>query len=148
MLATALSGGDGVILWVGLESLDGEMMNVLRRSMDQIRVLRPFIGEAERGAGARIDAKVRDLRTVTVNGREIEVGSENSRIPVRDWQWSGPAGKMLALINYDREQGHDVRLTDGGVASARALLGPEPKPEDDALVIELGPGEMSVVVWE
>ncbi len=148
MLATALSGGDGVILWVGIESLDGEIMNTLRASMEQIRLLRPFIDGAERGSGATIEAQVRDLRTVTVGERRIEVGSENSRIPVRDWQWRGPRGRMVALINYDRESAHQVRLTGEGIANAKALLGPEPAVDGDALVIELGPGELSVVTWE
>lgn len=147
MLATALSGGDGVILWVGIESLDGEMMNVLRESMEQIRVLRPFIDGAERGAGADIEAKVRNLRTVTVDGLEIEVGSENSRIPVRQWQWSGPEGKMIALLNYDREMSHEVRLSAPGIAGAEALLGPRPVTDGDALVIDIAAGEMSVVTW-
>lgn len=148
MMATALSGGDGLILWVGLESLDGEMMNVLRRSMEQIRVLRPYIGDAERGAGATVDAKVRDVRAVSVDGRKIEVGSENPLIPVRDWQWNGPKGKMVALLNYDREQSHEVRLTAEGIAAAKALLGPQPQADGDALVVKLGAGEMSVVTWK
>lgn len=148
MLATALSGADGVILWVGIESLDGEIMNALRRSMEQIRLLRPLIDGAERGAGVTVEAQVRDVRTVTVGDRRIEVGSENSRIPVRDWQWSGPRGRMLALINYDREQSHEVRLSAPGIAGAEALLGPAPEADDDALVIDLEPGELSVVVWE
>ncbi len=148
MLATALSGGDGVILWVGLESLDGEMMNVLRRSMEQIRTIRPYIDGAERGAGVTVDARVRDVRTVTVNGEEIEVGSENSRIPVRNWQWSGQKGKMAALINYDRELSHTVRLTGEGIARAETLIGPDPSIEDNALVLNLAPGQLSVVTWQ
>ena len=102
---------------------------------------------AERGAGAEIEAKVRNVRTVTVDDREIEVGSENSRIPVRQWQWSGPEGKMLAVINYDREQSHEVHVTAEGITNAEALLGPEVTPDGDALVIDLGPGEMSAVTW-
>ncbi|MGM0494829.1 MAG: hypothetical protein ACQER1_17990, partial [Armatimonadota bacterium] len=147
MLATALSGGDGVILWVGLESLDGEMMNVLRESMEQIRVIRPFIDGAERGAGATIGAKVRDVRTVTVDGREIEVGAENSQIPVRDWQWSGAEGRMVTLINYDREAGHRASISADGIENATAILGPAPVADGDALVVDLGPGEMSVLTW-
>jgi hypothetical protein len=147
MLATALSGGDGVILWVGIESLDGETMNVLRRSMEQIRVLRPFIDGAERGAGAEVEATVRDVRIVTVDGRQIEVGSENSRIPVRQWQWSGPEGKMLAVINYDREQNHEVHVTGDGIEGAEPLLGPEAAADGDTMVIDLGPGAISAVTW-
>lgn len=148
MMATALSGGDGVILWVGIESLDGEIMNSLRHSMEQIRVLRPYIDGAERGAGVTIAAEVRNLRTVTVGDREIEVGSENSQIPVRDWQWSGPRGRMLALINYDREASHLVRIEAPGIEGAQALLGPAGAMEGDALVIDLAPGELAAVAWE
>jgi len=147
MLATALSGGDGVILWVGIESLDGEMMNVLRESMEQIRQIRPWITGAERGADVTFNAKVRDVRTITVDGREIEVGSENSRIPVRDWQWSGPKGRMVALINYDREVSHAVEMSGPGLTAAEAMLGPAPAVEGNALTVDLEPGEMSVLTW-
>jgi hypothetical protein len=148
MLATALSGGDGVIIWVGLESLDGEMMTVLRRSMEQIRLLRPWIDGAERGAGATITPQVRDVRTVAVNGRQIEVGSENSRIPVREWQWNGAKGKMLALLNYDRESSYAVTVSAPGIDGAQALIGPEPRADaGDRLTLDLTAGELSVLTW-
>ncbi|MFW6438065.1 MAG: hypothetical protein ACOCZ7_03530, partial [Armatimonadota bacterium] len=147
MLATALSGGDGVIIWVGIESLDGEMMNVLRESMEQIRQIRPYIAGAERGADVALEARVRDVRTVTVDGREIEVGSENSRIPVRNWQWSGPQGRMVALINYDRENGHAVAMTGPEIPEAESILGPAPVVEGDGVTVDLGPGEMCVLAW-
>jgi hypothetical protein len=148
MLATALSGADGAILWVGIESLDGEITNVLRQSMEQIRLLRPFIAGAEVGAGVAIEPQVRDLRVVNVGDRRIEVGSENSLIPVRDWQWSGPRGRMLALINYDRAQSHEVRLSAPDMSAPRVLFGPAPTADGEALVIDLGPGELAAVAWE
>lgn len=147
MMTTALSGGDGLILWVGIESLDGEMMNVLRRSMEQIRVLRPYIDGARRGAGAIIEAQVPDVRLVTAGDREIEVGAVNSLIPVRDWQWRGRQGRMLALLNYDREIRHTVRVAAEDISDAQAVLGPQPDVIDGEIVIELEPGELSALAW-
>ncbi|MEA3400742.1 MAG: hypothetical protein U9R79_05785 [Armatimonadota bacterium] len=147
MLATALSGGRGAILWVGIESLDGEIMNALRRSMEQIQVLEPYILGAERGAGATIEPELRETRTVTVNGQEIQVSPENSRTPVRSWQWRGAQGRLIGLINYDREQPHAVRISAEGIEGARALFGPEPQRANGAATLELAPGEFAAVAW-
>ncbi len=147
LLATALSGGDGVILWVGLESLDGEIMNALRLSMEQIRVLRRYIAGAERGAGVTIAAELARPRTVMVDGREIVVAAENTLQPVRDWQWRGPDGRMIALINYDREQPHSVRLVGEGIAEAHPLFGPAPEAMADGALLRLAPGEFAALAW-
>ncbi|MGC9318117.1 MAG: hypothetical protein ACP5KN_08790 [Armatimonadota bacterium] len=147
MLATALSGGRGAILWVGIESLDGEIMNALRRSMEQIRVLEPYILGAERGAGATIEAELRDIRTVTVNGEEIEVSAENSRTPVRSWQWRGARGRLVGMINYDREQPHAVRISAEDIEAAQALFGPQPQGADGAIALELEPGQFAALTW-
>ncbi len=147
MLATALSGGDGVILWVGIESLDAEIMNALRSSMEQIRVLRRFVAGAERGAGVTVGAEVAKARTVTVDGREIVVAGENTLQPVRDWQWRGPNGRMIALTNYDREQPHTVRLVGEGIAEAQPLFGPAPEVADGDVVLQLAPGEFAALTW-
>jgi len=147
MLTTALSGGDGVILWVGIESLDAEIMNALRVSMEEIRVLRQYIADAERGAGVTVDPELADTRAVTVDGREIMVAGENTRQPVRDWQWRGPAGRMIGLINYDLEQAHAVRLSGEGIAGATPVFGPAPRPTDAGIVLELAPGEFAALAW-
>lgn len=147
LLATALSGGDGVILWVGMESLDGEIMNALRVSMEQIRALRRYIAGAERGAGVTIAAELAGRRTVAVNGREIVVASENTLQPVRDWQWRGPAGRMIALLNYDREQARTVRLAGEDIAEAQSLFGPAPGTDGDGAVLTLAPGAFAALSW-
>lgn len=147
LLATALSGGDGVILWVGMESLDGELMNALRLAMEQIRVLRPYIAGAQRGAGVTVQPKLTASRTVLVDGREIIVAAENTRQPVREWQWRGPNGRLIALINYDRERAHSVRLGGEGITSARPLLGSAPTVVGGEVLLELGPGAFAALTW-
>jgi hypothetical protein len=147
MLATALSGGDGAILWVGIESLDGEYMNALRRSLEEIRQLQPSIVRGERLEDVTLTPEFGQVRKVSVNGEELAVSPENSLSPVRWWAWRSQFGHLLGLINYDSEEAHKVRVGAEGIGEARALFGPAPAGDGDEVVIKLEPYEFAGLTW-
>ena len=147
MLATALSGGNGAILWVGIESLDAEYMNALRQSLEEIRVLQRYIVGGERDGEIAVTPRLASTRTVKVNGKELTVSPEGSLPPVRSWAWKSEGGHLLALINYDSRSAHSVGLAAPGIARARALFGPSPRVDGDGVVIELQPYEFAAVTW-
>ena len=86
MLATALSGGDGAVLWVGIESLDGEIMNALRRSMNEIRELQRYITGGERLTDLATEIEPGAVRQVVIGERTIEMPSDNALAPVMVWE--------------------------------------------------------------
>jgi hypothetical protein len=147
MLATALSGGRGAVLWVGIEALDGEYMNALRRSLDEIRKLQPYIIGGARATDATVTPVLERTRVVRVNGKTISVSPEGTTSPVKSWAWKSPAGRLVAVINYDREQSHKVQLSAPGLAAARPLFGPAPTPAGEDIALKLDPGEAAVVTW-
>jgi hypothetical protein len=147
MLATALSGGRGAVLWVGIEALDGEYMNALRRSLEEIRKLQAYIIGGARAADVTVAQVLERTRAVRVNGKTITVSPEGTTSPVKSWAWKSPAGRLVAVINYDREQSHKVQLSAPGIAPAKPLFGPAPTPAGVDLVIELRPNEVSALTW-
>ena len=86
-------------------------------------------------------------RTVKVNGKELTVSREGSLSPVRSWAWRSERGHLLALINYDPEGAHAVRLAAPDIARARAVFGPSPRVDADGVVIELKPYEFAALTW-
>ena len=145
MLATALSGGRGAILWVGVESLDGEYMNALRQSLEEIRLLQPFIIGGRRATEIAVTPHADRVRTITVDGREIALPASDSRHAVRGWTWASSRGRLAGVINYDKAFRHQARIA--GASGARALFGPKPKALGPDAVVTLGPYEAAVVVW-
>jgi len=145
MLATALSGGRGAILWVGIESLDGEYMNALRRSLNEIRQLQKFIVDGERAGDAAVTPFSSRQRTIDVDGRQLVIPDRNSRPAIRSWTWRSPEGTLAAIINYDKESAHGVRIQ--GAANARPLLGPKPARTGADAVVEVGPYQVVAIVW-
>jgi len=147
MLATALSGGDGAVLWVGIESLDAQIMNALRRSMNEIRELQRCIVGGERLEGLAPEVEPARVRTVMVGDEAIEMPSENTDAPVMVWGWRSEAGHMAALINYDPDQPRSLRLSAPGIAAAKPLFGASPRPDGDAVVIEVPPRGIAAFLW-
>jgi hypothetical protein len=147
MLATAFSGGRGAVLWVGIESLDGEYMNALRRSLEEIRGLQGYIIGGSRAEDISVSPVLGRTRTVKVNGKELSVSAEGTASSVRSWSWRSPRGRLLGLINYDRDRGHSMRLSCLGIAKAKALLGPAPAPSGGEVVIQLAPYEAAALTW-
>ncbi len=145
LLATALSGGRGAILWVGIESLDGEYMNALRRSLDEIRILQRFIVGGTRAGDVQAAPYSPQSRAIEVDGREIVIPKSNSAPAVRTWAWRSQAGTLVAAINYDQAHRHMVRIA--GAARARGLLGPAPKRVGNDAVITLRPRAMAAIAW-
>ena len=145
MLATALSGGRGAILWVGIESLDGEYLSALRRSLGEIRELQKFVVDARRAPDLEAKPYSPQSRTIRVDGRDIVIPKANSAPVVRTWAWRGPAGTLVGMINYDQADTHQVRIA--GAASARALMGPAPAAVGRDAVVTLAPYQAAAVVW-
>ena len=143
MLVTALSGGRGAILWVGIESLDGEYLNALRQSLQEIHLFQPYIL-----AGTRVPAAVNPhagkSRTITVDGREIEVSDSNTLTPIRSWAWETSESVLTAAVNYDTENEHRIRID--GAANAAPLLGPAPAAFGADAVLTLPPHAVSVLL--
>ena len=147
MLATALSGGDGAVLWVGIESLDGEVMNALRRSMQEIAQVQPYIFGGQRRDDVVAKPAATSVRTVVVGDRQIEMPSANSEAPIMLWAWESDAGRLVATISYDATTAHTLRVSGPGIASARSLLGPAVEPDGDAVKLHLEPGGVAALVW-
>ena len=145
MLATALSGGRGAILWVGIESLDGEYLNALRRSLEEIRVLQEYSVGGTRAADLEVTSYSAQSRTITVDGRDIVVPQSDSRFAVRSWAWRSRKGTLVAVINYDKANAHCVRVP--GAAKAKALMGPPPRARQDDAVLTVPPYGFVALRW-
>lgn len=147
MLATALSGGQGAILWVGMESLDGEYLAALRRSMEEIRQLEPYIAGGTRRADVGVALTASGEREVRVGDRVLTVTAQNTVSPVRSWAWESGRGTMVGLINYDTELARTVTLTGDGIGVVTSLLGPAPERLAGGVSVRLAPGEFGMLVW-
>jgi hypothetical protein len=147
LLATALSGGRGAVLWVGIEALDAEYMNALRQGLEEIRELQRYVVAGERAKEVEIAPLFEHVRTVKVDGKEFSVTRESTVSSVRWWVWKSSGGCLAALINYDRQAGHKMRLSAPGIGQVKTLFGPAPKALDDGWVVELGPYEASAFTW-
>ncbi|MBT4818205.1 MAG: hypothetical protein HON70_21030 [Lentisphaerae bacterium] len=146
LLATALSGGQGAVLWVGIESLDGEYMNALRRGMEEIRTLEPFmLGGSRRNELCGLPDAGR-VRTVKVGAKLLKVPTRNSVSPIRSWGWESERGELLAFINYDEEAPRVMRLGASDADEPRVLFGPVPQREGESLRLTLQPGEFAALV--
>lgn len=146
LLATALSGGHGAVLWVGMESLDGEIMNALRRSMNEIRTLERYIVGAERLSELTPEVQPAATRPVRVGERTIDMPRENSEAPVMAWGWRSATGRLVAVINYGSAP-RSVRLAVPGIANAQALFGPAPQPQGEAVLMETPAQELTACTW-
>lgn len=147
MLATALSGARGAFLWVGIEALDGQYLQALRQSMEEIRLLEPYILDGTRDSEVRVEASPGRSRLVRVGDKEIRVTEENPVTAVRTWTWRSSRGRLLGLINYDRETAHQVGVLAEGVTEAKTLYGPAPKVAEKRFLIELAPYQAAAYVW-
>ncbi len=147
MLATALSGGHGAILWVGIESLDGQLMNALRQSMGEIRELQRYIVGGTRLGDLVPEVVPGAIREIVIHGRALQIPVDNVQSPVMVWGWKSGEGHLAALINYDETMPHTVRLQAPGIEAAKSLNGPAPKPEADGVTIEMAPHEFAAFTW-
>ena len=145
MLATALSGGRGAILWVGIESLDGQYLNALRQSLEEIGRLQPFIVGAQRAPQIGVTSHSASSRTIEVDGRSIVLPLSDSQFAVRSWAWKSSKGNLAAVINYDKGNAHHVRVQ--GAANARALMGAKPQAQGADAIVEVQPYGVAAVVW-
>ncbi len=142
LLVTAASGGKGAILWVGIESLDADYMNALRRSLQEIALLEPFLQDATRCEGLKLDAAPERTRTVKVGDESFAVSPFNTGETVlRQWAWQSPQGRLCLLVNYDDASVRRVEVPDG-----RLLFGPALTTAAGKTVLTLPPGELAAVV--
>lgn len=142
LLATAASGGDGAVLWVGIESLDGEYMNALRQALQEIALMEPFVRQGKRAEGLKLQVVPEQVRTVKVGDKTFEVSPSNSDTPmIRQWAWRGPQGMLALIVNYD-----ELSVQRLEVPGAKPLFGRAPSMEDGKSVLVLQPGELAAVV--
>jgi hypothetical protein len=147
LLATAASGGEGAVLWVGIESLDAEYMQRLRQSLREIALLQPYLQGAKRAEGAKLETARQHVRTVKVGDKSFEVSAQNTDLPVWQWTWESPQGNLAVLINYNNAAPQPVRLGGPGLERARALFGPQPTVEAGQPSVTLPPGEAVALTW-
>jgi hypothetical protein len=147
MLATALSGGDGAVLWVGIESLDAEIMNALRRSMREIAQLQPYIVGGEQMDDLEAKPVSASVRTVTVGDQRIQMPSANSEAQVMTWGWESENGHLVAIISYDNVNAHRIRVSTPGIGEAHSLIGPAPERDGENVIVDLPPGGVVAVSW-
>ncbi len=144
LLATALSGGRGAILWVGIESLDGEYLNALRDGLEQIRVLQPYLA-----GGTRFDLGLTPrqgrVRTLVVDGETLSIPAEPEPAGLRGWGWRSAKGTLAGVINYDAENTHAFVVR--GAGAARSLFGPAPTRQGADALLRLAPGEAAALAW-
>lgn len=142
LLATAASGGKGAVLWVGIESLDGEYLNALRQSLGEIALLEPFIRGGQRCEGLKLETTPERTRTVKVGDQSFEVSPSNTAASsLRQWAWQAGIGRMVLLINYDETSTQRLE-----VPFAKTLFGPEPSTTRGKPVLTLPPGGVAAVV--
>ncbi|MCE5241535.1 hypothetical protein LLH23_23980 [bacterium] len=142
LLVTAASGGAGAVLWVGIESLDGEYLNALRQGLREIALLEPYVQGGTRIEGLKLDTVPERTRTVKVGDQSFEVSPFNTGTStMRQWAWQSPRGRLYVLVNYDELNARRIE-TPG----AKSLLGPAPTTVAGRSVLTLQPGEAAAVV--
>ncbi len=144
LLVTAASGGRGAVLWVGIESLDGEYLNALRQSLQEIALLEPFVAGGTRCEGLKLDAAPEQGRTVKVGEKSFAVSPFNTGTSaLRQWAWQSPHGRLYVLVNHD-----DLNARRVEVPAAKVLFGPVPTTEAGRSVLVLQPSEVAALVVE
>jgi len=144
LLVTAASGGRGAVLWVGIESLDGEYLNALRQSLGEIALLEPFIQGGTRTEGLALDTMPAPGRTVTVGEERFVVSPFNTGTPtLRQWAWQSARGRLVVLVNYD-----EVAVRQVAAPRAKLLFGPALTAAQGQPVLTLQPGEVAAVVTQ
>jgi hypothetical protein len=142
LLATAASGGKGAVLWVGIESLDGEYLNALRQSLQEITLLEPFIRGGRRCDGLKLETIPQQTRTVKVGEQSFEVSPTNmAGNSIRQWTWQSGSGRMAMLINYDEAGAQRLE-----VPNAKVLFGPALSTSGGKSVLTLQPGEAAALL--
>lgn len=147
LLVTAASGGKGAVLWVGIESLDGEFMNALRQSIGEIGLMQPYLTGGKRLEGLKLEVARQQVRQVKVGEETFEVSPQNSALAVWQWSWQSPKGKFAMLVNYEPNTPQPVRLTGPGLEKAKTLFGTPLTPEKNAATIILPPGQLTAITW-
>lgn len=143
LLVTAASGGRGAVLWVGIEALDGELMNALRQSLHEIALLEPYLKDARRSAGLKLDVPPQRQRTLTVDGQAYVVSdTDTSTSALRQWAWESPRGRLVLVANYDEQSPRRVDAPD-----ATRLFGPPLTTAAGQTVLNLPPGAVAALVW-
>ncbi len=142
LLVTAASGGRGAVLWVGIESLDGEYLNALRQSLQEIALIEPFTRTGKRCDGLALDSVPERSRTVKVGDLSFNVSPFNTGTTVlRQWAWQTPQGRLCVLANYD-----ETNLRRIAAPHAKLLFGPALTTDPGQTVLTLQPGEIAAVV--
>ena len=142
LLVTAASGGRGAVLWVGIEALDGEYLNALRRSLREIALLEPFIQGATRCEGLTLDTTPEAVRMVKVGDHSFAVSPSNTATStMRQWSWRSPQGRLCLLANYDETSARRVQAP-----GAKLLFGPALTTVQGQSVLTLQPGEVAALV--
>ncbi|MEN6547155.1 MAG: hypothetical protein ABFE07_14055 [Armatimonadia bacterium] len=147
LLATAASGGKGAVLWVGIESLDGEFMNALRQAIGEIALMQPYLTGGKRIDGPKLDVARQQVRPVKVGEKTFEVSPQNSGIVVWQWAWQSPKGHMALLANYETDNPQHVRLTGEGIEKAKTLFGVPVTPGQGQATVVLPPGALTAITW-
>lgn len=120
LLATGLSGGGGAFVWVGMECLDARYMQVIAKAARTIRDLRQ---EAPLSRAPvewlAVEPASGEKRTITVDGRTIDLFADNPHLHVRTHLWGNRTTAAVGALNYDTEATHDVRVRLTGEATGR-----------------------------
>lgn len=142
LLVTAASGGKGAVLWVGIESLDGEYLNALRQSLQEIALMEPFVLSGTRCEGLPLTIAPEGARKVKVGDEVLEVSPVNTgNSSLRQWAWQSPQGRLVLLVNYDETSARKIEAP-----KAQSLFGPALTVEQGKSVLTLPPGEVAAVV--
>ncbi len=142
LLVTAASGGAGAVLWVGIESLDGEFLNALRQSLGEIAQLEPFIQGGKRTEGLKLDVAPGEARMVKVGDESFAVSPFNTGTSaLRQWAWQSPHGRLCVIANYDELNARRITAPD-----AKLLFGPALATARGQTTLTLQPGEIAALM--
>lgn len=144
LLVTALAGGRGAILWVGLESLDAEYLLAVRDALESIEQLEPYLRGGRRDDLSLLGIEPGGTRQVKVGERAVTVTTNGTEPELRTWVWQSPHGTLAAIANYGAEP---KPVVIRGAQGAKSVLGSAPKARAAEAVLTVAAGEVCAVGW-
>ncbi len=111
LLATGLSGGEGAFMWVGMECFDAGYMKMIAQAVREIAALRAVVPFTREPVEWLAVAPASDeKRSVTVDGKEVAIVSDNPLPHVRAHIWGTDDKALVGLLNYSNESPHRARV--------------------------------------
>jgi len=115
MLATALCGGKGAFMWVGLECFDAEYMMKIRQTYLDANRFGNHLAHAKPSDELVVEPMFDSERLVTVDGRALRMTTPEIGPFVRWHVWKSDGRYVVGALNYDKKRSYGIKIRAAGV---------------------------------